>query len=117
MAYTLGQAARAVGKSKPTIARAIQTGRISATRRDDGSYEIDAAELHRVYPRVTPDAGRETGTMQRFEPQALHRENLLLREMMDDLRRRLDASEEERRQLSVRLLPDQRPWWRRVFRS
>jgi hypothetical protein len=48
--YTLGQAARATGKAKPTIARAIQTGRISASRADDGSWAIDPAELHRVYP-------------------------------------------------------------------
>jgi hypothetical protein len=48
--YTLGEAARASGKSKPTIAKAIRTGRISAIRSDDGSYQIDEAELHRVYP-------------------------------------------------------------------
>ena len=32
MPYTLGQAAKAVGKSKPTIARAIRSGRLSASR-------------------------------------------------------------------------------------
>jgi hypothetical protein len=117
MAYTLGEAARATGKSKPTLARAIKNGMISAARRENGSYEIDPAELHRVYPPVTPDAGSPTGTMQQTETAnvtgPLQREVALLREMVDDLRRRLDASEEERRQLSLRLLPDQRPWWRR----
>jgi len=50
MYYTLGQAAKATGKTKPTIAHAIKKGRISASRDDMGQYQIDAAELHRVYP-------------------------------------------------------------------
>src|SRR6185369_6775676 len=45
--YTLGEAARASGKGKSTIAKAIKSGRISATRDPDGSYRIDPAELHR----------------------------------------------------------------------
>jgi hypothetical protein len=113
MAYTLGEAARATGKSKPTLARAIRTGKISAVRREDGSYEIDPAELHRVFPPVTPDADNPTGTMTQSETGALQRENQLLREVVDDLRRRLDQAEEERRRLSLRLLPNHRPWWRR----
>jgi hypothetical protein len=48
--YTLGEAARASGKSKSTIAKAVKSGRVSAVRGDDGSYQIDPAELHRVYP-------------------------------------------------------------------
>lgn len=48
--YTLGTAALATGLSKSTIHRAIRKGRISATRHDDGSYSIDPAELHRVFP-------------------------------------------------------------------
>jgi hypothetical protein len=48
--YTLGQAARAVGKAKSTLSRDVKRGRISATRNDDGSVTIDPAELHRVYP-------------------------------------------------------------------
>ncbi len=46
---TLGQAARLVGVGKTTLTRAIKGGRISATRRADGSYLIDPAELTRVY--------------------------------------------------------------------
>jgi FtsZ-binding cell division protein ZapB len=49
----------------------------------------------------------------------LQREVTVLREVVDDLRRRLDQSEEERRQVQARLtalLTDQRPvrrrkWW------
>lgn len=119
MTHTLGTAAHAVGVSKSTLRRAIQTGRLSATRRDDGSYEIDPAELARVFPR--PSAG--TTEMARHDTAsdtgALQREVTVLREVVEDLRRRLDASEAERRQTQERLtalLTDQRPakrrkWW------
>ena len=54
MPYTLGQAAKATGLSKPTIANAIKKGRISALKDDIGQYAIDPAELHRVFPAVNP---------------------------------------------------------------
>lgn len=50
MAYTLGEAAKATGISKASISRAINSGRISATKKDDGSFSIEPVELHRVYP-------------------------------------------------------------------
>lgn len=50
MSYTLGQAAKATGKSKSTLQAAIKKGRISASQDDLGQYQIDPAELHRVYP-------------------------------------------------------------------
>src|SRR3954471_1493903 len=52
MAYTLGTAAKATGRGKATIYRAIKSGKISATRHDDGSYTIEPAELHRAFPPV-----------------------------------------------------------------
>lgn len=48
--YTLGTAAKATGLTKSAISKAIQKGRISARKNDAGRYEIDPAELHRVYP-------------------------------------------------------------------
>lgn len=47
MSYTLGEAAKAVEFSKPTLSRAIKNGKLSAHRLDDGSYQIDPAELER----------------------------------------------------------------------
>lgn len=112
MAHTLGTAAHAAGVSKSTLRRAIEKGRLSATRREDGSYEIDPAELARVFP--CPSAG--TSEMARSDTASdtggLQREVTLLREVVEDLRRRLDASEAERRQAQERLtalLTDQRP--------
>lgn len=55
---SLSQAAKVTGKSKSTINRSIKTGKISATRHDDGSYSIDAAELARVF-RTPPTTGSE----------------------------------------------------------
>ena len=48
MTFTLGQAAKQAGVSKPTLARWIHRGRISADKNDDGSYLIDASELDRI---------------------------------------------------------------------
>src|SRR5215213_6240225 len=116
--YTVGQAARLTGKSKPTITRAIKAGTLSATRNDDGSYSIDAAELARVF-RLAADsnvtlASNVSRNMTRSEtpdvPGTLRRENELLREMLGqrdgviaDLRRRLDEANAERRQTADRL--------------
>lgn len=47
--YTLSEAATAAGRNKSTVLRAIRKGRISAERREDGTYRIDPAELHRVF--------------------------------------------------------------------
>ena len=125
MAYSLGQAAKAAGISKTSLHRAIQKGRVSAAKNDNGAYEIEPSELHRVYPPVTeldrsanPDLG-QTGTPETaVETAVLRREVQLLRELVDDketviadLRERLDQSEQERRdkdrQLTA-LLTDQR---------
>jgi uncharacterized protein YlxW (UPF0749 family) len=54
MELSLGQAAKVTGLGKTTLTRAIKAGRLSATRRDDGSYAIDPSELSRVY-KVTPE--------------------------------------------------------------
>src|SRR5215207_6457341 len=48
--FSLRQAAQEAGTSNSTILRAIQSGRLSATRTDDGGYCIDPAKLFRVYP-------------------------------------------------------------------
>jgi hypothetical protein len=57
--YTLGTAAKATGKTKGTIQKAIVKGRISAQKNDIGEWQIDPAELHRVYPPRQPQSERE----------------------------------------------------------
>jgi len=121
---------RAAGRTKSTIHRAIKTGRLSASRTQDGGYSIDPAELARVYPSLRSN-GQSNG--QRDDTQRLgdrgatgveRREIALLREQLADrdetirdLRARLDSEVDERRRLlSLLTAPERRPWWRRWFR-
>lgn len=60
MAYTLGEAAKATGKSKATISKAIKSGRLSAAKDEAGAFQIDPAELHRVYPITVSTKQNET---------------------------------------------------------
>lgn len=62
MAYTLGEAAKASGKSKATISKAIKSGRLSAVKQETGVFRIEAAELHRVYPKTVD--GNQDRTLQ-----------------------------------------------------
>lgn len=128
MSYTLGDAAKATGKSKMTILRAIKNGRVSARRKEDNSYEIDPAELHRVFPPVSECDGDAGHKLQSDIPKDTHllrlklesalekiealdterdRERRDAQATIDDLRRRLDQEAEERRRLTL-MLTDQR---------
>jgi len=49
MIFTAAQAAKAVGKSTSTITRAIDNHKLSARKDEGGSWQIDAAELYRVF--------------------------------------------------------------------
>jgi hypothetical protein len=55
-AYTdmlsLVEAARKIGIT--TLAKEIKSGRLSVSRKEDGSYEIDPTELARVYSFSAP---------------------------------------------------------------
>jgi hypothetical protein len=57
---SMSQAAMWAGVSKATIHRAIKSGRISAEREDDGSYQIDPAELSRVFHMSSGGETHET---------------------------------------------------------
>lgn len=57
--FTLGQAAKEAGVSKTSLHRAVKSGRVSASRNDDGTFSIDPAELFRVYPRNSGTQGRD----------------------------------------------------------
>jgi hypothetical protein len=128
MGYSLGQAAKAAGRSKTTIHRAIKSGRLSAARTEDGGWSIDPSELSRAYPETgngsvplerSVTAGRSEaereqlrGERDRYQALAEERE-----ETIRDLRHRLDVEGEERRKLIALLTaPARVPWWRRWFR-
>ncbi|MFV1571031.1 MULTISPECIES: hypothetical protein [Phaeobacter] len=128
MKYSLSEAAKATGKNKTTIQRAIKNGKISASKGDSGSYEIDPSELHRVFPPIVAQHNQSNDTQQtelpldnsRLERIAeLEKELAVAREranglevqkdqMVDtinDLRKRLDSSEGR----VTALLTDNRP--------
>ncbi len=57
--YTLLQAITATGTSKQTILKAIQSGTLSASKDSYGTWILDPAEVHRVYPMVFETSKRE----------------------------------------------------------
>lgn len=127
------EAAKRVGKSKSTILRDIRKGKLSAARGDDRSYQIDLSELARVYggdapdalqdarhdaPRSTrgapsdpPESGAILAVMQ-VKLDASEKITAVYERTIDDLRDRLDKSEQERTEAQTKLtaiLTDQRP--------
>ena len=62
--YTLATAAAAAGINRSTVFRAIKAGRISAQRDDNGQWQIDPAEFHRVFPTLPAAATTRPQTVQ-----------------------------------------------------
>lgn len=126
------QAAKTVGKSVPTITRAIKNGRLSARRLDGGGYEIDPAELFRVWDAVTkkdnaspPMLGHETPleeSMLRAKLEVMDERLSDAQATIKDLRDRLDAESAERRNLTAQITdqrqsvpePRKRGFWARL---
>src|SRR3954453_462 len=48
---SLREAAELAGTSKSSILRAVKTGRLSATRNDQGEFKVDPAEVARAYDK------------------------------------------------------------------
>ena len=136
MELTLGQAAEAAGRGKSTIHRALKNGTISGSRRDDGSWRIDPAELHRVFPRNGSGTSQRDGLERPLEHRwdgsgtapgedraalaarvelltdALGRERAFNDELRGDLsevRAELRASQE--RVVGLLTPPPRRRWW------
>ena len=59
----MGEAAKATGKSRSALLRAIRTGKVSAEKNALGQWVVEPAELHRVYPEVprADDGGEAVG--------------------------------------------------------
>jgi hypothetical protein len=127
MVYSLAQAATVVGKNRSTILRAIKLGNLSAERDEaSGAWAIQPAELHRVYPVASAHddqhAGQHVDASERNSAPSAEIHELRARlgvaearlndkdaliaaheRALDDLRRRLDAADEERRKLMLML--------------
>ena len=81
MSYTSGTATKATGKSKTTIMRAIRKGKNSAEKDVHGQWNIEPAELHRVYPEVTQGNGRHAVHEATGNTELQHKINLLERDL------------------------------------
>lgn len=130
---TLSQAAKEVTASRATIQRAIKSGKLSAEKTDTG-YQIDPAELFRVFDPVemvspaqsetvrrsgTPDKTDERAHVQALidaavkeatqtaEIDTLKRENAQLESLNSDLQQEREDWKEQAR-ATQRLLEDHR---------
>ena len=123
---TLGQAAKMTGKSKPTIAKAVNSGRISGKKGKDGVYQIEVSELLRVYDAKSEAKSEPLVLTQGMSEKVAELEKKHLEEKLQDAERRMLKLEQERDQAIqdaredrakfMALLEDQRPrgFWGRL---
>ncbi len=108
-AVSVRMAAALAGKDRSTILRAIESGKLSATKNDFGRFLIEPAELERVYGMLRPapvhldvvheDAPLDTGAPAReleLMREMLERERAHLAEVHAAYERDRRAWEEER---------------------
>ena len=122
---TLGQAAKQVGKSKPTISKAIKDGKLSGEK-IDGVYQIEVSELLRVYDAVSeateaaaaPPAP-EASAVSEVEKRFLEEKVADLEARLTDMKDERDTAQKEAREDRARmmaLIEDKRPkgFWGRL---
>jgi hypothetical protein len=124
------EAAQEVGMTKAGIIRSIHTGKLSATRNDNGQFVIDPVELFRVFTPVSTGVnsnGKIDGHEPDHQSEAWRQQLTLLEriirdkeEVITDLRARLDASGAQVAQLTAvvaTLTPPkaQKGWWARLL--
>jgi excisionase family DNA binding protein len=109
---TLGEAARHCRVSKGTISKAIKTGKLSATRREDGSWSIDGAELAR-YVEVNGHRFKETGDPDRPETGPTGTSRPVCAVELVEVRARAELAEARLRDLQAALadMREQRDKW------
>jgi len=97
------RAAKEAGVAKKTLLEAMSSGRLTAEKNDKGHWEIDPAELFRVYPKTSlsepekPQPTHQENNLKTSQNSALEIEVKMLREQIE----RMDTERErERSQLS-----------------
>lgn len=128
MPLTLGQAAAKTGKSKPTILKALKTGRLSG-KKAGNEWQIEPAELFRVYPQTTTVNDNTLHLVNPSSPSLAETAILEVKvemltaqlerekETVEDLRRRLDRAEDRLLALSPPSAPTvvPRSLWKRLL--
>ena len=108
---SLGQAAKEAGLSKATISKALKTGRLSYVSKSTAGFQIDPAELFRVFapkPLVTGESERLQTPVETGKSEADRFELQLLRERVEDLQKDRDAWREQAQRLAL-TGPEQQP--------
>lgn len=116
MSYSLAQAAAATGRDRSTLLKAIKSGKLSANRDSaTGAWQVDPAELARVYGIGNSEANSEPSIggsqadmrlqleVERTKTAGLEARLTDMERVNDDLRRRLDQADTDRRQALDRL--------------
>jgi len=126
----LTEAAKRVGVTRQTFYRHIEKKGISTSKDEQGNRLVDMSELARVYPKLdTSDMSESDKELHNHTPKKSNSDRMLqgevdalrdqlaalniererereqLSDTIEDLRQRLDKSEDERRDMSQRLLP------------
>ena len=126
---SLKDAAEAVRMTKPALFKAIKSGRLSALRNDKGEYQLDPAELFRVYPPPKTEPVTRNPESLQLEIDGLRREMQQRDERINDMRAQVDDLKADRdhwRQQATALLTHQQQppvetpqpgFWRRLFGS
>ena len=129
---TAGEAAKLVGKSVPTITRAIKSGKLSAKPRKPRGWIIETSELFRAFDAVTDESNARE---EMLEGETTTKDSVLQAKLevmeqrfsdaqatIEDLRTRLDTESAERRQLTAQLTdqrqqpePQKRGFWARLI--
>jgi hypothetical protein len=113
---TLGQAAKATGRSKSTISKAIKNGALSYVEKTTAGYKLNPEEVFMVFPANDSDSsqGERSRTFplstgkHSSENEYLRRENELLRAQLE---REREQADHWRRQATALLThqPEQKP--------
>ena len=99
MYFTLGQAAKEVGKSKGTLSNMIKSGKLSVAEKTEKGYKIDASELFRVFPKLNAKTVTNEQSTTHIKPL----ENSVMQKEIDMLRERLRDKEKENEKLWAQL--------------
>jgi hypothetical protein len=126
MPYTLAAAAAATGLSKTTIFRAIKSGKISGSKDVNGQWQVEPAELHRVYPPLA-EAANSTDAPQHDAPvdvaaavelelrlAVLEERVIYLKDALEEMRGQRNAWQMQAERLALTDERPQRSWWKRL---
>lgn len=121
---SLRDAERRFDVTRPTLSKALKNGKISGRRNARGHWEVDVAELARVYEARVPAHGKGTDDFAtrhtpetvkshpeaQAEIEALKRELAVAQALAEERGRLLDQT--------IKQITDQRdraPWWKRLI--